>query len=129
MKETECFVKDSFLILKTSTAFRRIRLSEILYFFVRENYTFLLLFSQKEELIPDSLSNLMIILPTAYFFQINKSVIVNMQHCEKCEFTSRLSNVWMSNGTQFVVSRRRARLFQKGYDLFLKGDNPFKDIF
>lgn len=129
MKETECFVKDSFLILKTSTAFRRIRLSEILYFFVRENYTFLLLFSQKEELIPDSLSNLMTILPTAYFFQINKSVIVNMQHCEKCEFTSRLSTLWMSNGTQFVVSRRRARLFQKEYDLFLKGDNPFKDIF
>lgn len=125
----ECFVRDSFLILKMPGTFQRIRLSEILYFFVRENYTFLLLFSQKEQVVSGTLSNLMTILPSAYFFQINKSVIVNMQHCEKCQFTSRLSTVWMSNGAQFVISRRRAPIFKQEYDRFLKGDNPFADIF
>lgn len=125
----ECFVRGSFLILKTPATFQRIRLSDILYFFVRENYTFLLLFSLKEQIVPYTLSAFMTILPTEYFSQINKSVIVNMQHCEKCQFSSRLSIVWMSNGTQFVISRRRARIFQQAYDRFLKSDNPFTDIF
>ena len=124
--DNEFIVKDSYLIIESSHTIRKIKLLEVLYFLIKNDYTYITLQCGKELIISTSLSGLIQILPN-WFYRINKSAIINMHHCEKCEFSYRNSYIKMIDSAQFSISRRKYTLFKTIYKEFLILDRPFTD--
>lgn len=119
----ECLVNGCYLIVNAHSSMNKVNLNDILYFIVQGEYVHIQLASQRDLLTIDSLIKLEEVLP-CYFFRINKSVIMNMYHCESYQLTYQYSFVKMSDGVQFSVSRRKYAALKGMYNTILSNSKP-----
>ena len=108
----ECYIKESSFIIESHSSMQKVPLADILYITIKNDYTFFVLSTRKELMTTVSLFHLESILPD-FFYRINKSAIINMHYCQSGQFSYKRSSIEMSDGTEWVVSRRRYLNFKE----------------
>ncbi|CAH0997999.1 hypothetical protein EMA8858_04134 [Emticicia aquatica] len=92
---------------------------EILYLESRGNYTMFYLLDNKTEMSSFTLQIFEEKLKDYNFYRVNRSQIINFSEIKLFDSTCEQLNIFLKNGLQFSVSRRRRKLFENHQSLFV----------
>ncbi|MEI6348180.1 MAG: LytTR family DNA-binding domain-containing protein [Bacteroidota bacterium] len=93
------------IALPTSTGYRFEKLNNIMYCVADENYTNVYMIKKEKFLVTKTLKNMEEILPSANFFRIHKSHIVNLNYIK--DFNKSDNIITLEDGTILGVAMRR----------------------